>query len=75
MRLLLTSAGVTNASIRGALVDLLGRPVEECAALCIPTAQSGHPALGPGESPWQFIAGRSPCRWSTWGGARWACWS
>ncbi len=29
MKLLLTSGGVTNPSIRGALVDLLGKPVEE----------------------------------------------
>jgi hypothetical protein len=29
VRLLLTSAGITNDSIRGALVDLLGKPVEE----------------------------------------------
>ena len=47
MKLLLTSGGVTNASIRGALVDQLGRPPAECDALCIPTAQWGHPACGP----------------------------
>src|SRR5258708_13515328 len=38
MRFLLTSAGITNASIRGALVELLGRPIAECSALVIPTA-------------------------------------
>ncbi|MDO8389195.1 MAG: peptidase E, partial [Actinomycetota bacterium] len=37
-RLLLTSAGVRNATIHDALLDLLGRPVEDCTALCIPTA-------------------------------------
>ena len=47
MRLLLTSGGVTNASITGALVDLLGRPIADTNALCIPTAQWGHPACGP----------------------------
>jgi dipeptidase E len=38
MKLLLTSAGITNDSIRDALVDLLGRPVEEATAVLIPTA-------------------------------------
>ena len=38
MRLLLTSAGIGNPSINEALVDLLGRPVSESRALCIPTA-------------------------------------
>jgi len=47
MKLLLTSGGVTNASIRSALVKLLGKPIEESNALCIPTAQWGHPACGP----------------------------
>lgn len=59
MRLLLTSAGVTNPSIERALVDLLGKPIAESSALCIPTAQYGHPWVGPGEKAWQFIAGRS----------------
>ncbi|MEO6579104.1 MAG: peptidase E, partial [Candidatus Limnocylindria bacterium] len=48
MRLLLTSAGVTNDGIRGALVELLGRPIGDCNALCIPTAMYGHPWVGPG---------------------------
>lgn len=38
MRFLLTSTGITNASIRNALVELLGRPIAECSALVIPTA-------------------------------------
>lgn len=59
MRLLLTSGGVTNPTIRGALVELLGRPIEECSALCVPTAQHGHPMCTP-ESAWRFVAGRSP---------------
>jgi len=58
-RLLLTSAGVRNATIREALLDLLGRPIEECTALCIPTAMYGHPHAGPGEKVWEFVAGRS----------------
>ncbi|TDE88833.1 peptidase E [Occultella glacieicola] len=47
MRLLLTSGGVTNPSIHSALVQLLGKPVAECHALCVPTAQWGHPMCGP----------------------------
>jgi len=38
MKLLLTSAGISNPSIHNALVDLLGKPVEEASALFIPTA-------------------------------------
>jgi dipeptidase E len=58
LRLLLTSAGITNASIQDALVDLLGRPIAECGALCIPTASHANPG-GAGQA-WKFIAGREP---------------
>lgn len=57
MKLLLTSAGVSNPSIRNALVELLGKPIEESSALCIPTASYGHPNVGPGERAWRFISG------------------
>ena len=59
MRLLLTSAGVSNASIRTALVDLLGKPIGDSSALCIPTAAYAHPMVGPGAGPWRFISGTS----------------
>jgi dipeptidase E len=59
VKLLLTSGGVTNTSIGEALVDLLGKPIADSSALCIPTAQYGHPRVGPGEKVWQFIAGKS----------------
>ncbi len=59
MKLLLTSGGVSNASIRGALVELLGKPIAECNALCIPTAEWGHPWCTPA-SAWRFVAGRTP---------------
>src|SRR6266480_2958144 len=59
MRLLLTSAGIKNTSIRDALVDLLGKPIAEASALCIPTATYGHPMAGPGHA-WRFISGREP---------------
>jgi dipeptidase E len=60
VRLLLTSAGIKNASIHDALVDLLDKPVAESSALCIPTAMYGHPQVGPGEGAWRFISGRQP---------------
>jgi dipeptidase E len=59
LKLLLTSAGVKNASIRSALTGLLGKPVADSSALCIPTAQYGHPMVGPGAGPWKFISGTS----------------
>src|SRR6188768_3464363 len=43
MKLLLTSAGISNKSIRNALVDLLGKPIEESKAIFIPTAIYGIP--------------------------------
>ena len=59
MRLLLTSAGIKNPSIHDALVDLLGKPIEESNALCIPTASYGHPQVTP-DAAWRFISGREP---------------
>jgi dipeptidase E len=55
MKLLLTSGGVTNASIREALVGMLGKPIAESRALFIPTAQWGQPACSP-ESVWRSTA-------------------
>src|SRR5258708_2031146 len=43
MKLLLTSAGIKNTSIHNALVDLLGKPIAESSALCIPTAAYAMP--------------------------------
>ncbi len=62
MRLLLTSGGITNPSIRAALVDLLRKPTADATALCIPTAQWGHPMCGP-VSARGFVSGLPP-----WGG-------
>ena len=59
MKLLLTSGGVTNTSIRDALVGMLGKPIGDCSALCIPTAEYGHPMCTPA-SAWRFITGHSP---------------
>ncbi|MET3503370.1 dipeptidase E [Mucilaginibacter rubeus] len=38
MKLLLTSAGISNMSIQNALIELLGKPIAETNALFIPTA-------------------------------------
>jgi hypothetical protein len=45
MKLLLASAGIKNATINDAMLELLGKPIAECSALCIPTAAYGHPFL------------------------------
>ena len=59
MKLLLTSAGIKIASIHDALVDLLGKPIADSNALCIPTAGYGHPQAKPFRA-WRFISGRQP---------------
>lgn len=59
MKLLLTDSGIKNDSIQGALVDLLGKPIAESSALCVPTAGYGGPGADPG-GPWRFVSGRSP---------------
>jgi dipeptidase E len=70
MRLLLTSSGVTNASIRGALVAMLGQPIEESRALVVPTGIYPFPdgaALAAGmlrgESASPFVG----LGWKSWG--------
>ncbi|GAB4198211.1 MAG: peptidase E [Roseiflexaceae bacterium] len=60
MKFLLTSGGVKNPSIHKALVGLLGKPIAEASALCIPTAMYGHPMVGPGAAVWRFISGQEP---------------
>jgi len=59
MKLLLTSAGIKNASIHRALLDLLGKPIADCHALCIATAGYGHP-MGTPDKAWNFVAGKEP---------------
>lgn len=60
MNLLLTSSGISNTSIRNALVGLLGKPIAECSALFIPTAI--YPFPGGAGMAYQAISGqaRSP---------------
>jgi dipeptidase E len=58
MKYLLTSAGIKNASIHNALVELLGKPIAESRALCIPTAGYGS-LYGSPIGAWRFISGHS----------------
>lgn len=59
MKFLLTSAGVQNPTIREALVDLLGKPIEDADALYVPTAMYGHP-MNTLQGVWRSVSGRSP---------------
>jgi dipeptidase E len=60
LRFLLTSSGISNTSIHDTLVDLLGKPIADSTALCIPTGVQPFPG-GPSHV-YQFISGstRSP---------------
>jgi dipeptidase E len=58
MKLLLTSAGIKNTSIHNALVGLLGKPIAESSALCIPTAN--YAQRGGASNAWRFISGQEP---------------
>jgi dipeptidase E len=55
MKYLLTSAGIKNTSIHTALIDLLGKPIAESTALCIPTAI--YPFPGGPSMAYRFISG------------------
>src|ERR1700730_594607 len=55
MKFLLTSCGMSNDSIRSTLVDLLGKPIAESSALCIPTAAYALP--GGAAMAYQLIHG------------------
>ena len=66
MRVLLTSSGISNPSINDALVDLLGKPISESRALCIPTAIYPFPGGGGHGRPDDPRTGpRPPC--AIWG--------
>ena len=72
MKFLLTSAGIKNTSIHDALVDLLGKPIAESSALCIPTAIPPFPA----DLTWLPVhQRRAPAPCASWVGSRWECWS
>jgi dipeptidase E len=58
MKFLLTSAGIKNASIHNALLELLGKPIAECSALVIPTAN--HAQANGARHAYAFVAGQEP---------------
>lgn len=58
MKYLLTSAGIRNPSIHRELVGLLGKPISECSALCIPTAS--YAMSGGAGMAWRMISGHEP---------------
>lgn len=58
MKYLLTSAGITNPSIHATLVKLLAKPIDQCNALCIPTASYAN--SNGIDSAWRFISGNEP---------------
>ena len=55
VKLLLTSSGISNPTIRKALVELLGKPIVESTALVVPTAI--HPFSGGPEAAARLIRG------------------
>lgn len=55
MRTLLTSSGIANRSIRDALVELLGKPIDESTALFVPTAV--YPFPGGANYAWNALGG------------------
>jgi len=57
MKLLLTSAGIKNASIQDALVGLLNKPIAESNALFIPTGI--YPFPGGARMAWRAICGKA----------------
>ena len=57
MKFLLTSSGISNMSIRDALVELLGKPISEASALCIPTGTYAMP--GGAGAAWRVISGKA----------------
>ncbi len=58
MKLLLTSAGIKNPTIENAMVELLGKPIAECDALCVPTASYGHAPRGI-HGAYRFLSGKA----------------
>ncbi len=58
MKLLLTSSGISNPSIRGAMVELLGKPIGESNALIVPTGIYPFPVGA--AMAYKAVCGRAP---------------
>ena len=65
MKLLLTSLGITNERIRKALVDLLGKPINQSVALFVPTAIYAYPNAS--NYAWEFLKSIGNLGWRKFG--------
>ena len=78
MKLLLISAGISNASIHNALLDLFGKPFVEASAIFVSTAIYAFPGedLFPqgSEIAASMIRGQSVILSAIWAGGHLACW-
>jgi dipeptidase E len=61
MRLLLTSLGLTNDSIRTALTDLMAKPIGDASLVFVPTAM--HAVAEGGRYLWEDIANQTQVGW------------
>ena len=61
MRLLLTSLGLTNDSIRTALTELMGKPISDASLVFVPTAM--HAVAEGGRYLWEDIASQTQVGW------------
>jgi hypothetical protein len=73
MKLLLTSAGISNKTIRNALINLLGKPIAESTALSVPTAMYALP--NGGDIARRVITGSLGDSFCDRVGNRWDCWN
>ncbi|MFZ0546143.1 MAG: Type 1 glutamine amidotransferase-like domain-containing protein [Candidatus Promineifilaceae bacterium] len=64
-KLLLTSSGITTNWIQKALVDLLGKPIDEACALFVPTAIYPYPQAI--QNAWQLIKMPGELGWKAFG--------
>ena len=65
MKLLLTSFGVSNDSIRRALVVLLGKPIDQARAVCVPSAV--YAMTDGGTYAWEELRGLGGLGWQGFG--------
>jgi dipeptidase E len=63
MKLLLTSLGLTNESIRTALTELTGKPISESRVAFVPTAM--HAVPGGGRYLWENVIAQNKVGWKS----------
>ena len=67
-----TSSGITDESIREALLELLGKPISESSALAIPSGVEPFPGGPQHVHRFLSVPGSRMCGL---GGSPWECWS